>query len=76
MESNRRNLDRATVKDFGREWQRFDQSGMSLALQIFMCTQLAVVSTSRTQWMVRFVQPAWKRRFLRKYYLGLRFRNL
>jgi ubiquinone/menaquinone biosynthesis C-methylase UbiE len=29
MESNRPNLDSATVDDFGREWQRFDQSGVS-----------------------------------------------
>src|SRR5205823_2431012 len=29
MESNRHNLDRATVDDFGREWQRFDQSSVS-----------------------------------------------
>jgi SAM-dependent methyltransferase len=31
MKSNRDNLDRATVDDFGREWQRFDQSGVSTA---------------------------------------------
>src|SRR6516162_10861374 len=31
MESNRHNLDRATVDDFGREWQRFDQSSVSNA---------------------------------------------
>jgi SAM-dependent methyltransferase len=31
MKSNRDNLDRATVDDFGREWQRFDQSGVSSA---------------------------------------------
>ena len=31
MQSNPDNLDRATVRDFGREWQRFDQSGMSHA---------------------------------------------
>src|SRR5215467_6546172 len=31
MQSNRHNLDRATVDDFGREWQRFDQSGISNA---------------------------------------------
>ena len=31
MESNRHNLDRATVDDFGREWQRFDQSSVSSA---------------------------------------------
>src|SRR5260221_9061147 len=31
MESNRHNLDRATVDDFGREWQRFDQSSASSA---------------------------------------------
>src|SRR5262249_56340372 len=31
MESNRHNLDRATVDDFGREWQRFDQSEVSNA---------------------------------------------
>src|SRR6266511_4324070 len=31
MESNGHNLDRATVDDFGREWQRFDQSGVSSA---------------------------------------------
>ena len=29
MENNRHNLDRATVDDFGREWQRFDQSSVS-----------------------------------------------
>jgi SAM-dependent methyltransferase len=29
MPSNRHNLDRATVDHFGREWQRFDQSGVS-----------------------------------------------
>jgi ubiquinone/menaquinone biosynthesis C-methylase UbiE len=29
MDSNRLNLDSATVDDFGREWQRFDQSGLS-----------------------------------------------
>jgi SAM-dependent methyltransferase len=29
MESNRHNLDPATVDDFGREWLRFDQSGVS-----------------------------------------------
>ena len=29
MESNPHNLDRATVDDFGREWQRFDQSSVS-----------------------------------------------
>ena len=29
MESNPPNLDRATVDDFGREWRRFDQSGVS-----------------------------------------------
>src|SRR5499426_4914927 len=31
MKSNRDNLDRATVDDFGREWLRFDQSGVSTA---------------------------------------------
>ncbi len=31
MESNLPNVDRATVDDFGREWQRFDQSGASSA---------------------------------------------
>src|SRR5262245_7534153 len=31
MEGNRHNLDRATVDDFGREWQRFDQGGVSSA---------------------------------------------
>src|SRR5262245_44015612 len=31
MESNPPNVDRATVADFGREWQRFDQSGISSA---------------------------------------------
>src|SRR5712671_3981405 len=31
MESNPSNLDRATVDDFGREWRRFDQSGVSSA---------------------------------------------
>ena len=31
MESNRHNLDRATVDDFGREWQRFDQRSVSSA---------------------------------------------
>jgi ubiquinone/menaquinone biosynthesis C-methylase UbiE len=31
MESNPPNLDRATVDDFGREWRRFDQSGVSSA---------------------------------------------
>ena len=31
MESNRHNLDRATVDDFGREWRRFDQSAVSNA---------------------------------------------
>ena len=29
MSSNRENIDRATVRDFGAEWQRFDQSGVS-----------------------------------------------
>ena len=29
MSSNRGNIDRATVRDFGAEWQRFDQSGVS-----------------------------------------------
>src|SRR5262249_38233688 len=29
MESNPANLDRATVDDFGREWRRFDQQGVS-----------------------------------------------
>jgi len=28
MTSNRENIDRATVRDFGAEWQRFDQSGV------------------------------------------------
>jgi SAM-dependent methyltransferase len=27
VQSNSENLDRATVRDFGREWQRFDQTG-------------------------------------------------
>ena len=27
MRDNRENLDQATVRDFGREWRRFDQSG-------------------------------------------------
>jgi SAM-dependent methyltransferase len=31
MEPTSDNLDRATVRDFGREWQRFDQSGVSRA---------------------------------------------
>jgi ubiquinone/menaquinone biosynthesis C-methylase UbiE len=31
MQSNRPNFDRATVDDFGREWQRFDQRGVSSA---------------------------------------------
>src|SRR5437660_2528498 len=31
VESNPPNLDRATVDDFGREWRRFDQSGVSSA---------------------------------------------
>jgi len=31
MESNPPNLDRATADDFGREWQRFDQRGLSSA---------------------------------------------
>src|SRR5215510_12259383 len=31
MKSSRDNLDRATVEAFGREWQRFDQSGVSSA---------------------------------------------
>ena len=31
MEPTSHNLDRATVRDFGREWQRFDQSGVSRA---------------------------------------------
>ncbi len=31
MESNPPNLDRATADDFGREWQRFDQRGVSSA---------------------------------------------
>src|SRR5207249_4769715 len=31
MESNPPNLDRATVDDFGREWRRFDQRGVSSA---------------------------------------------
>jgi ubiquinone/menaquinone biosynthesis C-methylase UbiE len=31
MESNSANLDRATVDDFGREWRRFDQRGVSSA---------------------------------------------
>ena len=31
MESNRHNLDRPTVDDFGREWQRFDQRSVSSA---------------------------------------------
>jgi hypothetical protein len=26
--NNAANLDRATVRDFGREWQRFDQDGV------------------------------------------------
>ncbi len=29
MQSNSGNFDRATVRDFGREWRRFDQSGIS-----------------------------------------------
>ena len=29
MERISDNLDAATVRDFGREWQRFDQSGIS-----------------------------------------------
>lgn len=29
MSSNRENIDRATVRDFGAEWQRFDQTGVS-----------------------------------------------
>ena len=29
MTGNRDNIDRATVRDFGAEWQRFDQSGVS-----------------------------------------------
>ena len=29
MNGNRENIDRATVRDFGAEWQRFDQSGVS-----------------------------------------------
>ena len=29
MSGNRENIDRATVRDFGAEWQRFDQSGVS-----------------------------------------------
>ncbi|HEV8014416.1 MAG TPA: class I SAM-dependent methyltransferase [Stellaceae bacterium] len=29
MASNRDNIDRATVRDFGAEWQRFDQSAVS-----------------------------------------------
>jgi SAM-dependent methyltransferase len=28
MSSNRENIDRATVRDFGAEWRRFDQSGV------------------------------------------------
>src|SRR6266545_8325655 len=31
MKSSPPNLDRATVDDFGREWQRFDQSSASRA---------------------------------------------
>src|SRR5260370_7303926 len=31
MKSNPPNLDRATVDDFGREWRRFDQRGVSSA---------------------------------------------
>jgi len=31
MQSNRPNFDRATVDDFGREWQRFDQRDVSSA---------------------------------------------
>jgi ubiquinone/menaquinone biosynthesis C-methylase UbiE len=33
MKSNPPNLDRATVDDFGREWRRFDQRGVSSAEQ-------------------------------------------
>lgn len=29
MSGNRENIDRATVRDFGAEWRRFDQSGVS-----------------------------------------------
>src|ERR1700761_9281543 len=29
MSSNQHNIDRATVRDFGSEWARFDQSGVS-----------------------------------------------
>jgi SAM-dependent methyltransferase len=29
MQRRPENIDRATVRDFGREWQRFDQTGMS-----------------------------------------------
>ena len=29
MQGNSENVDRATVRDFGREWQRFDQTGTS-----------------------------------------------
>lgn len=29
MQSNPENLDRSTIRDFGREWHRFDQSGIS-----------------------------------------------
>ena len=28
MSSNRENIDRATVRDFGAEWARFDQTGV------------------------------------------------
>jgi SAM-dependent methyltransferase len=31
MQTERENIDRATVRDFGREWQRFDQRGVSRA---------------------------------------------
>jgi hypothetical protein len=29
MQNNYENVDRATVRDFGREWRRFDQSGVA-----------------------------------------------
>src|SRR6516225_3861166 len=71
MESNRHNLDRATVDDFGREWQRFDQSSVSSAevrrrfgeyFALFRGTVCRAMPSASTRAAAAGGGPHWSRR--------------